>query len=150
MPTKLDVNFFTGISQTPKTLKVFNGEEYSRFARYYKLAGDGYGAKNGATPFIGEGTDWQDVMLRTAMTYKANATISGGSKSGSYSSSVSYLNKEGILRNTDHESYNIRLKSDYSFFDNRLTIGESMIVNLTKVVDTFIRIPCSISFSSRQ
>lgn len=89
-------------------------------------------------------------MLRTAMTYKANATISGGSKSGSYSSSVSYLNKEGILRNTDHESYNIRLKSDYSFFDNRLTIGESMIVNLTKVVDTFIRIPCSISFSSRQ
>lgn len=132
MPTKLDVNFFTGISQTPKTLKVFNGEEYSRFARYYKLAGDGYGAENGATPFIGEGTDWQDVMLRTAMTYKANATISGGSKNGSYSSSVSYLNKEGILRNTDHESYNIRLKSDYSFFDNRLTIGESMIVNLTK------------------
>ena len=66
------------------------------------------------------------------MTYKANATISGGSKNGSYSSSVSYLNKEGILRNTDHESYNIRLKSDYSFLNNRLTIGESMIVNLTK------------------
>lgn len=132
MPTKLDVNFFTGFSQTPKTLKVFNGEEYSRFARYYRLAGDGYGSENGATPFIGEGTDWQDVMLRTAMTYKANATISGGSKNGSYSSSVSYLNKEGILRNTDHESYNIRLKSDYSFLNNRLTIGESMIVNLTK------------------
>ena len=46
MPTKLDVNFFTGVSQTPKTLKVFNGEEYSRFARYYKLAGDGYGARS--------------------------------------------------------------------------------------------------------
>ena len=132
MPTKLDINFFTGISQTPKTLKVFNGEEYSRFARYYRLAGDGYGSENGATPFIGEGTDWQDVMLRTAMTYKANATISGGSKNGSYSSSVSYLNKEGILRNTDHESYNIRLKSDYSFLNNRLTIGESLIVNMTK------------------
>lgn len=132
MPTKLDINFFTGISHTPKTLKVFNGEEYSRFARYYRLAGDGYGSENGATPFIGEGTDWQDIMLRTAMTYKANATISGGSKNGSYSSSVSYLNKEGILHNTDHESYNIRLKSDYSFLNNRLTIGESMIVNMTK------------------
>lgn len=132
MPTKLDINFFTGISHTPKTLKVFNGEEYSRFARYYRLAGDGYGSENGATPFIGEGIDWQDIMLRTAMTYKANATISGGSKNGSYSSSVSYLNKEGILRNTDHESYNIRLKSDYSFLNNRLTIGESMIVNMTK------------------
>ena len=50
-----------------------------------KLAGDGYGAENGATPFIGEGTDWQDVMaLRIAMTYKANATISGGFKKADF------------------------------------------------------------------
>ncbi|WP_294627081.1 TonB-dependent receptor [uncultured Bacteroides sp.] len=131
-PAKLDINFFTGISHNPKKLNVFNGEEYSRFARYYSLAGDGYGAEAGAVPFIGKGTDWQDVMLQTAMTYKANATISGGSKTGAYSASVSYLNKEGILRNTSHESYNIRLKSDYSFLDNRLTIGQSMIVRLTK------------------
>lgn len=131
-PTKLDVNFFTGFSQNPKKLNVFNGEEYSRFSRYYGLAGDGYGAETGAVPFIGKGTDWQDVMLQTAMTYKANATISGGSKTGSYSASVSYLNKEGILRNTSHESYNIRLKSDYSFLNNRLTIGQSMIVRLSK------------------
>ena len=66
------------------------------------------------------------------MTYKANANISGGSKTSSYSASASYLNKEGILRNTSHESYNIRLKSDYSFLDNRLVIGESMIVRLSK------------------
>lgn len=132
MATKLDVNFFTGFSQTPKTLKVFNGEEYSRFARYYNLAADGYGTETGAVPFLGAGTDWQDVMLRTAMTYKANANISGGSKTASYSASASYLNKEGILRNTSHESYNIRLKSDFSFLDNRLTIGESMIVRLSK------------------
>lgn len=132
MPTKLEVNFFTGFSQTPKKLKVFNGEEYSRFARYYKLSADGYGNEVGAVPFVGEGTDWQEVMLRTAMTYKANANISGGSKTGSYSASASYLNKEGILRNTSHESYNIRLKSDYSFLDNRLVIGESLIVRLSK------------------
>lgn len=132
MPTTLDVNFFTGVSQTPKTLKVFTGEEYSRFARYYKLAGDGYGSEAGAVPFIGKGTDWQDVMLRSAMTYKANATINGGSKNGSYSSSISYLNKEGILRNTSHESYNIRLRGDYSFLNDRLTIGQSMIVRFGK------------------
>ena len=131
-PTKLDVNFFTGFSQTPKTLNVFNGEEYSRFARYYNLAADGYGTEVGSVPFVGAGTDWQDIMLRTAMTYKANANISGGSKTASYSASASYLNKEGILRNTSHESYNIRLKSDYSFLDNRLIIGESMIVRLSK------------------
>lgn len=131
-PTKVDVNLFTGIQQNPKTLNVLNGEEYSRFARYYGLAGDGYGAESGAVPFVGKGTDWQDVMLNNAMMYKANATVSGGSKTASYSASAGYLNRDGILRNTSHESYNIRLKSDFSFLDNRVTIGESLIVRLAK------------------
>lgn len=132
MPTKVDVNLFTGIQQNPKKLKVLNGEEYSRFARYYGLAGDGYGSESGATPFIGEGTDWQDLMLNTAMVYKANVSVTGGSKNASFSASGGYLNKDGILRNTSHESYNIRLKSEFSFLDNRVTIGESLIVRLAQ------------------
>ena len=148
MPTQVDVNVFTGIQQNPKKLKVLNGEEYSRFARYYGLAGDGYGAEDGAVPFIGEGTDWQDVMLNTAMVYKANATISGGSKTASYSASGSYLNKDGILNNTSHESYNVRIKSDFSFLNNRVTIGESFILRLAKgiggsdnIMDGILRFP---------
>ncbi|MDR1883371.1 MAG: TonB-dependent receptor [Prevotella sp.] len=132
MPAKLDLNFFTGFSWNPKKIKVFTGEEYSRFARYYNLAGDGYGAEAGAIPFVGEGADWQDVMLRTAMTYKVNASLTGGSKTGTHSASIGYLNKDGIIRNTGHESYNIRLKSDYSFLNNRLTVGESMILQMSK------------------
>lgn len=131
-PTKVDVNFFTGIQHNPKKLNVMTGEEYSRFARYYGLAGDGFGAEKDAIPFVGKGTDWQDVMFRTAMTYKANASISGGSKNATFNTSVSYLNKDGILRNTSHESYNIRLKGDYTFLNNRVTIGETMILRLSK------------------
>lgn len=80
MPTKVDVNFFTGVQQNPKKLNVLNGEEYSRFARYYGLAADGYGAETDAVPYTGEGTDWQDVILNTAMVYKANVAVTGGSK----------------------------------------------------------------------
>jgi TonB-linked SusC/RagA family outer membrane protein len=130
--TKVDVNLFTGIQQNPKKLNLLTGEEYSRFARYYNLAGDGYGAEAGAVPFVGKGTDWQDVMLSTAMMYKANATISGGSKDASFSTSGGYLKKDGILRNTSHESYNIRLKSDFSFLNNRATVGETLIVRVAE------------------
>lgn len=132
MSTKVDVNVFTGVQQNPKKLNVLNGEEYSRFARYYGLAGDGYGAESGAVPFVGEGTDWQDLMLNTAMVYKANASISGGSKNALFSASGAYLNKDGILRNTSHESYNIRLKSEFSFLNDRVTVGESLIIRLTQ------------------
>lgn len=134
MPTRVDVNIFTGIQQNPKKLNVLNGEDYSSFARYYGLAGDGYGAEAGAVPFRGEGTDWQDIMLNTAMVYKANVSVTGGSKNASFSASGGYLNKDGILRNTSHESYNIRLKSDFSFLDNRVTIGQSLIVRLAQGV----------------
>lgn len=132
MPTKIDVNFFTGVQQNPKKLNVLNGEQYSRFARYYGLAADGYGAETDGIPFIGEGTDWQDVMLNTAMVYKANVGITGGSKNASFSASGGYLNKDGIMRNSSHESYNIRLKSDFSFLNNRVTIGESLILRLAE------------------
>lgn len=132
MPTKVDVNFFTGIQQNPKKLNVLNGEQYSRFARYYGMAGDGYGAETDAVPYAGEGTDWQDVMLNTAMVYKANVGITGGSKNAAFSASGGYLNKDGIMRNSSHESYNIRLKSDFTFLNNRVTIGESLILRLAK------------------
>ena len=125
MPTKVDVNFFTGVQQNPKKLNVLNGEEYSRFARYYGFAADGYGAETDAVPYTGEGTDWQDVILNTAMVYKANVAVTGGSKNASFSASGGYLNKDGIMRNSSHESYNIRLKSDFSFLNNRVTVGES-------------------------
>ena len=131
MPTQVDINLFSGIQQNPKELNVLNGEEYSRFARYYGLAGDGYGAEMDAVPFVGKGTDWQDVMFNNAMVYKANVNITGGSKNASFSASGGYLNRDGILRNTSHESYNIRLKSDFTFLNNRVTVGESLIIRLT-------------------
>lgn len=132
MPTKVDVNFFTGVQQNPKKLNVLNGEEYSRFARYYGLAADGYGAETDAVPYTGEGTDWQDVILNTAMVYKANVAVTGGSKNASFSASGGYLNKDGIMRNSSHESYNIRLKSDFSFLNNRVTVGESLILRMAE------------------
>lgn len=130
-PTKVDVNFFTGVQHNPKRIDVMSGEQYSQFAQQYGLAADGYGANQGET-FIGKGTDWQKEGFKPAMMYKANATITGGSKTATYSASASYLNRDGIMLSTSHESYNIRVKSDFSLFDNRVRIGESIIVRMAK------------------
>jgi TonB-linked SusC/RagA family outer membrane protein len=129
-PTKVDVSFYTGIQNNAKKLNVLTGEEYSRFAKYYGLAADGYGAENGAAAFIGKGTDWQDEMFRTAMVYKASVGVTGGGKNASYSASGSYLNRDGIMINTNNESWNIRLKSDFSLLNNHVTIGETLIARL--------------------
>lgn len=85
--------------------------------------------------FVGAGTDWQDVMLRTALTYSGNCNIGSGFP-GSFLQRICKL----ILKPKEklffiaHKSriYNIRLKSDFSFLDNRLIIGESLIVRLSQ------------------
>jgi TonB-linked SusC/RagA family outer membrane protein len=132
--TKVDVNFYTGIQNNAKKLNVLTGEEYSRFAKYYGMAADGYGVEDGATAFKGAGTDWQDEMFRTAMVYNASVGMSGGSKNGSYSASGSYVNRDGIMLNTSSETWNIRLKSDFSLLNNRVNIGETMILRMGKGV----------------
>lgn len=135
MPAKLDLNISTGMDMIPKKLQMFNGNQYSRWARLHGLSADGYGgAKRDELgmlvepEFIGKGTDWQDVMYRTAMVYNANATITGGSSTGAYSASFGYLDREGIIRETSSRRFNIRLKSDYSFFNNKFRLGQSLIM----------------------
>lgn len=130
MPTKLDLHLSTGMSMVPKRIQVFNANEYSRFARYYGFDADGFGVEG--EEFSGKGTNWHDVMYRTAMTYNANANITGGSKTATYNSSFSYLDQEGIVQKTNNRSFNVRLKSDYNFFKERLKIGQTLIFKSSK------------------
>lgn len=58
--------------------------------------------------------------------YKANLGISGGSENSVYSTSVGYLNQEGVMINTRYEAFTARMKSEYSFLNDKLKIGESL------------------------
>ena len=129
---KVDASFFFGLSSVPKKIKVLNGNQYSRFSRYYGLPADGYGHNESETEFMGKGTNWQDQIFQTAQTYKANVGISGGSNTASYSVSMGYLNEEGVITATAYESYNIRSKTDFSFFNNKLRIGQTLIGKVGK------------------
>lgn len=46
---------------------------------------------------FGKGTDWQDVMFRTAPTTNAQVSLSGGTDKTSYLFSAGYLSQEAVL-----------------------------------------------------
>ncbi len=54
-------------------------------------------------------TDWQDLGTRTGFRQNYNLGFSGGSEKTQYSGSVSYLNREGTLLNSDLQSYTLRV-----------------------------------------
>ena len=56
--------------------------------------------------------DWQDHALRTAVSQRYYFSISGKPKSTSYSYSLGYSDREGIIRTTSVKQYTMRLNLD--------------------------------------
>src|SRR5690606_15774751 len=54
-------------------------------------------------------TDWQELGTRTAYRQDYNLGFSGGSEITQFSGSVSHLNREGTLLNSDIKSWSLRL-----------------------------------------
>ncbi len=68
-----------------------------------------YASANGLTIVDGgANTDWQDEVQRTALTHSHNLSISGGAKKTTYMASVSYQNREGVIKGSDFERFNVR------------------------------------------
>ena len=78
---------------------------------------------------LGQGTDWLDQMISNATTENYTVGITGGSENSRYSSSVSYLNQEGIVGGSDlsyYDRYNFRFNSEHKLYDGRVTFGENL------------------------
>ncbi|RPE12506.1 SusC/RagA family TonB-linked outer membrane protein [Chitinophaga lutea] len=54
------------------------------------------------------GTDWQDLVLRTAPIYNISATVNGGTEKTKFSLSSSAYLQDGIIEASDYKRYNIR------------------------------------------
>ncbi|KAA1243393.1 TonB-dependent receptor [Aquimarina sp. RZ0] len=72
-------------------------------------------------------TDWQDEITRLAITESHKLSMNGGSDKTAYSGSFSYLNQEGIIRNTKFERYTGNLRLDQDVTD-RIKTGISVNV----------------------
>jgi TonB-linked SusC/RagA family outer membrane protein len=60
----------------------------------------------------GQGTDYQDEVLRTALYRDIQFSVSGGNKDVKYFISSGYQQEEGLMLNSDSERLNFRAKVD--------------------------------------
>lgn len=114
-----------GGSALPKgKLEVMNSQEKVDFEVYQ--AGNPYGwTTREADSLKGISTDWRDVLFRTGKMQSHQMSASGGSDKTRFFTSLSYLDQEGILRNTGLKRYTGRLNLENTH--DRVKIG----VNLT-------------------
>lgn len=60
-------------------------------------------------------TDWQDEVMRTALTHSHNLSLSGGNSSTRYFISGNYMKEEGIVIGSEFEQMGARGKVDTSY-----------------------------------
>jgi len=71
----------------------------------------------------GYNTNWNNEVLRTAVSHSHNVSINGGNERSSYNASLSYLNKEGIVLGTEFERISGRAYAQTKCLNDRLTLA---------------------------
>lgn len=107
--SEISAETYWSVQQLRKKIKLANAREFAELANE-RAANDGlapYFTPDEINNF-GEGTDWQDVLYRTAPLQNHTLNANGSKGNTSYSVSGSYLGQEGILRGSDLNRASLR------------------------------------------
>lgn len=68
--------------------------------------------KDGSDPDHFANTNWAKEMFRTAVMHQHHLSVNGGSQNTHYMLSASYMDQDGIMKNTNNRRYNFRSNID--------------------------------------
>src|SRR4028118_1157771 len=115
----ISYNYSYGVSKLRKKLDVMNAADFAKTINAAVLTQNGSGAT--PVPIFSEadiqnyekngGTDWQDVIYRTAPIQNHELSMSGGTDNLKYLVSGGFLNQQGILVNSEYQRYTLRANS---------------------------------------
>lgn len=119
--TKVNLDSYVGSQKTPKKLDVLNASEFAALENEV--------FKNTYYPdpsSEGEGTNWQDLVFRTAPIQNHQLSVVGGNDKTKLALSFNYFDQKGILVNSGFKRYSLRLNLDHKVND-WLTVGTSIL-----------------------
>lgn len=106
---KANVNAYTGSSQLINKIPLLNASQLDEYLNELNDTSISYsGAVN---------NDWQDLLYQTAAQTGVNASVSGGSESGSFYVGLGYLDQEGIVRTSENKRYSLAINLDQEVND---------------------------------
>ena len=71
-------------------------------------------------------TNWQDEVLRTGFSHNHNVSINGGNEKTSYSASINFMDRQGVVRGTSMDRLNARSFVQTKALNDRLELAFSV------------------------
>jgi TonB-linked SusC/RagA family outer membrane protein len=120
---------YYGLQQVANQLGLLNAREFVTISNEAHL-NDGLEPIFDAPENYGEGTNWQDVIFRTAPTQNYQLSFSGGNDATRYAVMGNYFSQDGIIKGSGFERGSFRVNLD-SRISDKLKTGTSLLVSRT-------------------
>jgi TonB-linked SusC/RagA family outer membrane protein len=123
---------FYGIQESPVRLDMLNLREYAEFRNDWaaETAGEIPDPLFADPSLLGEGTNWQSEILRTAPISNHQLTLSGGGEKTKYIISAGYRKEDGTIIGSNFDRYSVRINLDSDIKD-WLKVGNSLAISKT-------------------
>ncbi|GAA3746510.1 TonB-dependent receptor [Flavobacterium ginsengisoli] len=120
---------YLGTQQVANSVDVLNLPQYAAYqTKIFKLNGEPVPYQYQKPNLLGNGTNWQDELFRTATMYNHQISFSGEKDGTRYYTSLNYFDQEGIVMNSDFNRMSMRLNVD-SNVKSWLKIGNNMSIS---------------------
>lgn len=131
----IEVGYAVGISNIAKQIDILSGPEYRAALTKYGLTSGDYG----------DNVDAMDAILRTGWTHNANISLSGGSENARQRLSLSFLNENGIIEESQLKKYTVGYTGNFRFFESR-KLGLDININVAEVEEEVVPITNNAGF----
>ena len=121
---QLTINAYAGGQEVVRKIDLLNATEYATLINEADV-NEGRQPRFTNPSQYGEGTDWQDVVFRSAPIYNVQLGLSGGGDQGSFNLSANYYRQEGIIQGSAFDRFTTRLNSSRKVKD-WLTVGNNL------------------------
>ena len=112
--TNVQYNFEYGIQTLRKKMDMMNAKEYMEFYNIQQMNDKGVAYFTDAQiAAAGKGYDWQDAVYRDASVQNHNISVAGGNEKTRFSVSGSAMLREGIIKTSEYNKYNLRSVLDH-------------------------------------
>lgn len=112
---------YVGLQKVANTIDLMDARQYADLIKE-AYGNDGLnlppGFDDATLEAVGEGTDWQNEIFRTAPVQNYQLTAAGGDDKTRYSLSGGYFNQQGVIINSKFERFAGRINFDRYVFKN--------------------------------
>ena len=134
--SKVEYNGSYSLQNVRRRLDLMNAKEYAQFYNIFwnNTQGKDFFSQDEINA-MGTGTDWQDIIFRSAPVHNHNLNISGGNNKTSFIIGTSFFDQSGIIKNNDYRKIVLRTQIDHTI-SNKLSVAFNTILNRTDQTPT--------------